>query len=111
LPKQNYYEIGQLTDLAYLILVTLIKPRHGYSIMNEVTSLTDGIINIGPASLYTTLKRLTEIGLIKLIDDSEKKKVYFITDNGLQSLLADIEKRKRLVACGLRALNEFKEGK
>jgi len=37
------------------------------------------------------------------------KKVYFITDDGLVGLLADIEKRKRLVECGLRALTECKE--
>ena len=110
MPKQNYYEKGQLTDLAYLVLVTLTKPRHGYSIMNEISSITEGMINIGPASLYTTLKKLTDAGLIQLIEDSEKKKVYFITDDGLEGLLIDIEKRKRLAECGLRALTEYKEG-
>lgn len=110
MPKQNYFEEGQLTDVAYLVLLTLVEPRHGYSIMGEISSITDGKESIGPASLYTTLRKLTEAGYIDLIGDSEGKKTYLITDGGLHALKVEIEKRKRLAEYGTAALNRYGKG-
>lgn len=105
MPKQDYYEKGQLPDLAYLILVTLTKPRHGYLIMGEIETLTGGEVRIGPASLYTTLKKLTEATFIKQINDTDKKKTYRITTEGIDALREEIQKRKRLADYGEKALS------
>ena len=110
MPKQDYFEKGQLTDLAYLVLATLTKPRHGYMIMQQIEQLTSGDISIGPASLYTTLKKLTDAGYISLVSDEEKKKTYHITRDGLENLGIEIEKRRRLTYYGEVALEEFEEG-
>ena len=109
MPKQNYFEEGQLTDVAYLVLLSLVEPRHGYSIMNEISSITKGQESIGPASLYTTLRKLTEVGYIALIGDNESKKTYLITDSGLHALKVEIEKRKRLAEYGVSALNRYRK--
>jgi Predicted transcriptional regulators len=110
MPKQDYYEKGQLPDLAYLILVTLTKPRHGYLIMGEIELLTNGEVRIGPASLYTTLKRLTEAEFIEQIDNTDKKKVYQITKEGIDTLRIEIQKRKRLADYGESVLSLMEGG-
>ena len=105
MPKQDYYEKGQLPDLAYLILVILTQPRHGYFVMGEIEKLTDGEVRIGPASLYTTLKKLTEATYIRQINDTDTKKTYQITSDGIDALRVEIQKRKRLAAYGENALS------
>ena len=107
MPKQDYYQQGQLTDLAYLVLVSLTKPSHGYLIMSKIDSLTNGSVSIGPASLYTTLKKLSTANFISLIADSDNKKIYCITQEGFRTLKIEIEKRERYAAYGKQALNEY----
>ena len=111
MPKQNYFEKGHLTDVAYLVLLTLVEPKHGYSIMSEITALTDGAEVIGPASLYTTLRKLSEAGFIELIGDENSKKTYLITKQGHLTLMVEIEKRKRLASYGQAALERCQREK
>jgi len=110
MPKQDYYKEGQLTDVAYLILVSLTEPCHGYMIMSRVEEMTDSQVRIGPASLYTTLKRLTEAGFIRLLEDRNTKKVYGITQAGGHALTVEIEKRERYAMYGRQAMKEKGEG-
>lgn len=104
MPKQNYYEQGQLPDVAFLVLVSLTTPRHGYLIMSNVDEMTKGTAKIGPASLYTTLKKLTNAKFISLLEDTDNKKIYGITDEGLKTLKIEIEKRERYAKYGRDAL-------
>ena len=106
MPKQDYYQQGQLTDVAYLVLVSLTTPCHGYFIMSKVAEMTQGSVSIGPASLYTTLKKLTQVKFIRLLDDADNKKVYGITEEGLAALEVEIEKRERYAMYGRRAMKE-----
>ena len=106
MPKQDYYQQGQLTDLAYLVLVSLIEPCHGYLIMSKVEEMTEGSVSIGPASLYTTLKKLTQAKFIQLLDDTDNRKVYGITEEGFVALKVEIEKRERYAAYGRQAIKE-----
>ena len=103
--KHDYYEQGQLTDVAYLVLVSLTRPRHGYLVMSDVEKITEGKASIGPASLYTTLKKLSQAGFIRLLEDADNKKVYCITGKGAETLKVEIEKREQYAAIGKQALN------
>lgn len=89
-----------LTDSTYLILLALLKPQHGYAIMKEVNSLTNGQVDIGPASMYTILKKLQKNEFITLENSDERKKTYLITEQGLAILQKDIERRKLLYQVG-----------
>ena len=40
------------------------RELHGYAIMSELERLSDGAIRMGPGTLYGTLKRLVDGGLI-----------------------------------------------
>ena len=109
MPKQDYYQQGQLTDVAYLVLVSLTTPCHGYLIMSKIEKMTGGDVQIGPASLYTTLKKLTQAQFIRLLADGDNKKVYCITQEGLVALRVEIDKRNRYASYGAQAITEYLE--
>ena len=111
MPKQDYYQQGQLTDLAYLVLVALTTPRHGYRIMAQIEEMTGGSVRIGPATLYTTLKKLVEANFIRLLAEEDTKKVYCITEEGFTALQIEIDKRERYATYGKLAMRAYLEGK
>ncbi|MGY3765597.1 PadR family transcriptional regulator [Vagococcus vulneris] len=89
-----------LTDSMYLILLTLLEPKHGYAIMKDVTDMTQGDVSIGPASMYTILKKLVKSGDIELEEDDHRKKIYLITMKGKEKLSQEINRRRKLVELG-----------
>lgn len=99
-----------LTDSTYLILLALLKPQHGYAIMKEVSQLTEGVIEIGPASMYTILKKLLKSQLIRLEESDDRKKIYQITNLGLEALHKEVHRRKRFYLAGAQLLHQFDGG-
>ncbi|MGE6257010.1 PadR family transcriptional regulator [Heyndrickxia sporothermodurans] len=90
--------LDQLTDSVFYIMAGFIKPRHGYAVMNLVEEITEGQVVIGPASLYTIIKKLMNESFIELYDDSDsRRKIYVLTSKGRDVLLHDIERRKKMV--------------
>jgi len=76
--------------LRYYILHKIAqKPIHGYEIIQDIDSKTEGAWRPGAGSLYPILKKLVSEGLIKA--DSEPsneatRRVYQITPKGVESL-------------------------
>lgn len=98
-----------LTDSNYLILLALLEPKHGYAIMKDISEITDGKVTIGPASMYTILKKLLKNEWITLEQDSDRKKVYLITDLGIKKLEDEVERRKLFYLAGDKLLSERKK--
>ena len=95
-----------LTDSTYYILMTLVKPIHGYGIMQKVQEISKGEVTIGPASLYTILKKLQDADLIELLEDEEeRRKTYTLTIKGKEILKKDISRRIVMVELGKQILN------
>ncbi len=91
-------EMGELTDTAYYILLSLVDANHGYLIMKRIEEMTDNHFSIGPASMYTTIKKLLTANLIQLLDDDDvKRKTYIATDKGIQLLKKDVQRRREMV--------------
>ena len=107
--KNDTFESEQLTDAAYYILLSLVEKRHGYAIMQYIEKLTDGLIIIGPATLYTLLKKMNASELIEQKDlSNDRKKQYKITDRGLILLKNEVRRRTLMAKHGeeiLRGLN------
>jgi len=61
------------------------QPRHGYAIMDELESRSEGSWRPSPGSIYPALDRLTEKGLIEPIDDTDPKE-FEITADGREWL-------------------------
>ena len=75
---------------------------------NNISDITDEKVSIGPASMYTILKKLVKSELITLEQDDDRKKVYLITDLGVQALEAEVERRKLFYLAGERLLSELR---
>ena len=95
-----------LTPAMFEILVALADgERHGYAIMQEVDARTEGKMRIGPGTLYRSIQRLMEDGLITESDerpalemDDERRRYYRITDFGYRVAVAEARRLAELVA-------------
>jgi DNA-binding PadR family transcriptional regulator len=111
----NPEELLPLTPAVFHILLALTDgERHGYAIMREVAESTNRQINMGPGTLYGTIKRMLEAGLIEESDrrpdakeDDERRRYYCLTGLGRRvaeaeasryNELAKLVRRKRLLA-------------
>ena len=101
--KRSPYETGELSDSIFLILLATLEPVHGYRIMQGIKESTQGTVEIGPATMYTTLKKLKGAGWIAEIADAaegpegESRIRYAATDEGRAVLRRDFERRRRLM--------------
>ncbi|HZG73627.1 MAG TPA: PadR family transcriptional regulator [Chondromyces sp.] len=96
--RNNSLEMGELTDTAYYILLSLVEARHGYVIMKTIEEMTDHQFSIGPASMYTTIKKLLSADFIRLLDDSDsKRKTYVATEKGIELLKKEVQRRREMV--------------
>lgn len=94
-----------LSSTIFHILLTLVEEeRHGYGIMQEAAHLSDGRVNLGPGTLYRSLKRLLSDGLIEESDerpapelDDERRHYYRLTPFGLSVARAEALRLAALV--------------
>lgn len=57
-----------LTEGVYYILLSLYEPRHGYGIMQYVSNISNGRVELGAGTLYGALKSLVEKKWIEQLD-------------------------------------------
>lgn len=95
--KLSPYETGDLTDSIFFILMATTTPIHGYGIMKVVQEITEQSIDIGPATMYTTLKKLHQAKWIAEIGEEDSKIMYKITDAGQKILHENYERRMKIV--------------
>ena len=99
----------QLTDSMFYIMAALTKPRHGYAIMNLIEETSKEVITIGPASMYTIIKKLLKNEWIYLYDGSSRRKTYLLTKIGKEVLQEDLKIRKLLLQFAEIGLREVEE--
>lgn len=85
-----------MTETAFYILLCLKKPNHGYGIVQTVEKLTDGAIKLAPGTMYGSLSKMEKDGLIRFIQEEEKRKIYQITDLGMEVLQIEMKRIERL---------------
>lgn len=94
-----------LTPAVFHILLALVDgEKHGYGIMQEVRTVTDGGITMGPGTLYGSIKRMMASGLIIETDerpdpnmDDERRRYYRITQFGEKVASAEANRLQSLV--------------
>jgi DNA-binding PadR family transcriptional regulator len=86
------------------VLVSLTAgERHGYAIMQDVEASSNGLVRMGPATLYGTLKRLVDDGLAEELphrqaaDDDQRRRYYRLTGLGQQVCAAEANRLDGLV--------------
>jgi DNA-binding PadR family transcriptional regulator len=82
-----------LPQVSFSIMLALsLKPRHGYEIMQQVESDSNGIVKIGPGALYTAIKQLNEAGMISEVPTTgDRRRYYQLTEKGRERLGAELE--------------------
>ena len=95
-----------LTEGVYLILISLLTPRHGYAVMQNVEKLTAGRVILGAGTLYGAINSLLEKRWICAIGHSSdsRKKEYAITDLGRQILHMETLRLSELVNIGINEI-------
>lgn len=97
-----------MTEANFYILLALMKPGHGYGMMQRIKELSGGRIVMGPGTLYGVLTRMNKEGLIVLTGEEGRRKNYAITESGIKALHAEYERLKMMVNDG-KILEEGKE--
>jgi DNA-binding PadR family transcriptional regulator len=86
----------------HILLALADGARHGYSIMQEVATRTDGHVRVWPAAMYGTLRELEELDLIiesekRPSDDDERRRYFELTPLGKRVLSAEVERLEAIV--------------
>jgi DNA-binding PadR family transcriptional regulator len=98
-----------LTEGVFYILLALIKPNHGYGIIQDVEHLTSGRLVLGAGTLYGAINTMLDKGWIKLYSEevaSRKKKEYIITNAGKDIMKLETERLEELIRNSKIALED-----
>jgi DNA-binding PadR family transcriptional regulator len=106
-----------LPPVTFHILVALAdEDRHGYAIMQDVTARTGGALKLGAGTLYRSVQRMLEQGLVVEINarpapelDDERRRYYRITPFG--RLVAKAEARRLAQMLKLARASGFAPGR
>jgi DNA-binding PadR family transcriptional regulator len=93
----------------HILLALSAKESHGYGIMKKVRDDSQGKVKMGPGTLYGSLGRMIDAGLIRESDkkvdpemDDERRVYYAITALGRKSLAAELQRYDEVVALAKR---------
>jgi DNA-binding PadR family transcriptional regulator len=98
-----------LTPAVFHILLALAEgERHGYAIMQSVAEETGSTFTMGPGTLYGSIKRMIDAGLIEETGErsdpampgegsTERRRYYRITSQGTHAAIAESKRLEMLV--------------
>ena len=73
------------------------QDRHGYAIMQDVAARTNGALKLSPGTLYGSIRRMLEEGLIVELserqrpdEDDERRRYYRLTTRGISVARAEM---------------------
>ena len=89
----------------HILLALSTEERHGYGIMKQVERESHGKVKMGPGTLYGSIGRMIEAGLIRESDkrpdpdlDDERRIYYAITAAGQSALEDELDRYREVVA-------------
>jgi DNA-binding PadR family transcriptional regulator len=88
----------------HILLAVLNGERHGYAIIQDVEERTDGELRMSAGTLYRSVARMVEQGLIaevtpkrRTMTDDERRRYYRITPFGTAVARAEMRRLSQLV--------------
>jgi DNA-binding PadR family transcriptional regulator len=92
------------TATFHILIALAAGHRHGYGIIQDVAASTEGALRLSPGTLYRSIQRLLEQGLIVETrerpspeEDDERRRYYRITPLGTAVARAEAQRLARLV--------------
>ncbi|WP_228122598.1 PadR family transcriptional regulator [Saccharothrix syringae] len=100
-----------MREPTFLILTALAaRPQHGYGILQDVESISEGQVRLRAGTLYAALDRLSADGWVAVdreeVVEGRLRRYYRLTDRGAARLEAEVTRlrtRTRAAARRLRA--------
>lgn len=97
----------------HILLALADGPRHGYGIMQDVATRSEGRVRVWPAALYGALRELEDVELIaesekRPKEDDERRRYFELTALGKRVLGAEVRRLESIVghARASRALRQ-----
>lgn len=96
-----------LTPAVFFILFALADgDKHGYAIMQQVVTLSDGQFQMGPGTLYTTIQRLLDLQLIEEVRSASeadtRRRYYRLGRAGKSVLDAELDRMHHILETASR---------
>lgn len=102
------HEIDELLPLPpatfHILLAVAGEDRHGYAIIQDVAARTDGALKLSPGTLYRSIQRMLDQGLLEETHDrpapeldDERRRYYRITTLGTTVAKAEARRLTQLV--------------
>lgn len=94
----------------HILLSLAADDRHGLGIAADVKAFTHGRLILGPGTLYGTIKRLLDAGLVEDLgppsgdDDDPRRRYYRITAKGRRALELETEGMATMLGVARRRL-------
>jgi DNA-binding PadR family transcriptional regulator len=103
--KKNTAQAPLTPAVLHILLALSTGERHGYGVMKQVEADSQGKVKMGPGTLYGSMGRMTEAGLIRESDkrvdpemDDERRIYYELTGAGRAALEAELKRYRGVVA-------------
>src|ERR1700752_419750 len=91
--------------VVHILLALFGKERHGYDIMQQVKVDSADAVKMGPGTLYGSLDRMIEAGLVSQANPRDPRRIYYkLTALGQTTLRAETERLSRLALVARRQL-------
>ncbi len=101
---KNAHNTPLTPAVLHILLALSTQERHGYGIMKQVETDSEGKVTMGPGTLYGSIGRMIEAELIRESDkkidpklDDERRVYYQITGEGRKALAAELERYRGVV--------------
>src|SRR5712692_10288333 len=105
MPDPKPVSLLPLPTAVFHILIALAdRDRHGYSMMQDVAARTRGKVQLSAGTLYSSIRRMLEQGLIDELTESpdpsstdERRRYYRLTRFGKRVAAAEVERLNALL--------------
>jgi DNA-binding PadR family transcriptional regulator len=87
LPEDVRALLPMTPSVFYTLFALAADEQHGYAIMQSVHTLSEGVVLMGPGTLYSTIQRLVSLGLVeettqhKRPDELERRRRFYRLTN------------------------------
>jgi DNA-binding PadR family transcriptional regulator len=97
----------------HILLALADGAQHGFGIRGSVKDRTDGAVKLYPATLYGSIRELSEHGFIEALegdddpDDDQRRRYYRLTRTGREALASEVARQQDILdqARATRALS------
>lgn len=94
-------------NVFHILLALANGPRHGLGIADAVAEDSDGAMQLGPGTLYRSLKEMVRDGLIEEAappaDEDPRRRFHALTDRGRVALQQEAVRMESIVSRARRA--------